>query len=125
MRGLLDRLPANQHLQGQDQLQLMSPAAKAQSGLTHHQPRQIPFAHRKFRRPLPQRLPTGRINRHEIRHLANLRMGGNRQLQMFLRLSWELIEQHLYQPLSSRMGKRLPVTSGEGQDKLANQGRNF
>ncbi|VTM70694.1 Uncharacterised protein [Raoultella planticola] len=52
-------------------------------------------------------------------------MGGNRQLQMFLRLSWELIEQHLYQPLSSRMGKRLPVTSGEGQDKLANQGEKF
>jgi hypothetical protein len=125
LRGLLDRLPANQHLQGQDQLQLVSPAAKAQSGLAHHQPRQIPFAHREFCRPLRQRLPAGRINRHEIRHLANLRMWRNRQLQMFLRLSRELIEQHLHQPLRCRMGKRLPVTSGKGQDKLAHQRRNF
>jgi hypothetical protein len=125
LRGLLNRFPANQQPQGKNQLQLMTPAAKTQPGLAHHQPRQIPFAHREFGRPLPQRLPAGRINRHQIRHLTNLRMRGNRQLQMFLRLPRELIEQHLYQPLRCRMGKRLAVTSGEGQDKLANEGEIF
>lgn len=71
---LLHRLPADQQLQREDQLQLMAPAAKAQPRFAHYQAGQIPLAHRKHRRPLAQGLPARRILGHHRHHLTNFRV---------------------------------------------------
>ncbi|MNN60759.1 hypothetical protein D3C81_1759610 [compost metagenome] len=74
MSNLLYGLTADKHLQCQNQLQLLAPAAKAQPGFFDHQPGQIAFAHREMVGPLAQCLPYGGLCSHCLYHDANFRV---------------------------------------------------
>ncbi|MNV82829.1 hypothetical protein D3C71_1765870 [compost metagenome] len=103
----------------------MTPAAKTQARLLHHQPRQIALAHGKVACPLGQRLPLGGLLSHGFAHHADFRVRRNRQLKLLLRLLRDFIKQHINQPGGGREQQLLAGFARQRQDQFAHQRGDF
>ena len=92
VRNLLHVMTIYQRLQRQNQLKLVTPAAKTQPRFFNDQTGEVPLTHRKYAGPLSQRLPLRGLPRHRRDHSADFRVIGNRQLHLLLRLLREFIK---------------------------------